>query len=57
MDGANKDAQDLSKLTLQSVKKSQAAGDSECVPTLPRLPLRLSIPPKEFGILEMLTMI
>ena len=51
-DGANKDIEGSSKLTLQLVKTSQAAGDLEWVPTLPKLPFRLSISPKEFCILE-----
>ena len=52
MDGANKDIQGSSKLTSQLVETSQAAGDSEWVPTLPKLPFGLSISPREFHILE-----
>ena len=46
MDGANKHIQGTPKLTLQLVKTSQAAGDSEGVLTLPKLPFGLSISPK-----------
>ena len=52
MDGANKDIQGSSKLTSQLVEPLQAAGNLEHVPTLPKLPFRLSISPKEFHILE-----
>ena len=52
MDGANKDVQGSSKLTSQLVETSQAAGDSEWVLTLPKLPFRLSVSPKEFRVLE-----
>ena len=52
MDEANKYVQGSSKLTSQSVETSQAAGDSEWVPTLPRLPFGLSISPREFCVLE-----
>ena len=52
MDGANKDIQGSSKLTSQWVETLQAAGNSEWVPTLPKLPFRLSISPKEFCKLE-----
>ena len=52
MDGANKDIQGSSKLTSQLVRTSQAASDSEQVPTLPKLPLGLSVSPKEFRVLE-----
>ena len=52
MDGASKDIQGLSKFTSQWVETSQTAGNSEWVPTLLKLPFRLSISPKEFCILE-----
>ena len=52
MDGANKDIQGSSKLTSQLVETSQAAGNLEQAPTLPRLPFRLSISPREFCVLE-----
>ena len=52
MDGANKDIQGSSKLTSQLVETSQAVGDLEWVPTLPKLPFGLSISPKEFHVLE-----
>ena len=52
MDGANEDIQGLSKLISQLVETSQATGDLEQVPTLPKLLFRLSISPKEFCILE-----
>ena len=52
MDGANKDIQGSSKLTSQLVKTSQVVGNSEWVPTLPKIPFRLSISPKEFHMLE-----
>ena len=52
MDGASKDIQGSSELISQLVETSQTAGNSEKVPTVPRLPFGLSVSPKEFHILE-----
>ena len=50
MDGASKDIQGSSELISQPVETSQTTGDSEKVPTVPRLPFGLSVFPKEFCI-------
>ena len=53
MDGASKDIQDIkTELISHLVKTSQATGDSEKVPTLPKLPFGIPISPKEFHILK-----
>ena len=52
MDGASKDIQHSSELITQPVEISQTTGNSEKVPTVPRLPFGLSVSPKEFHILE-----
>ena len=51
MDGASKDIQGSSELISQPVETSQTTGDSEKVPTVPRLPFGLSVFLKEFCIL------
>ena len=43
MDGANKDIQGSSKLISQLVDTLQATGNSEWVPTLPKLSFGLSV--------------
>ena len=52
INGANKDIQGSSKLIPQWVEISQATDNSEWVPTLPKLPFRLSISPEEFCVME-----